>query len=126
MMNTSMASLRSFSARFVVALLSQPSLKSKIRTPVVILSNIPTKAPRLSTYLRPLYSPFQFSVQAIDIYTTYKVSVFLQVFQVRVSFVKDVQKQEARWERQHELVAENFGFYRLYSVLLVEAIGLAW
>ncbi|KAK7831974.1 hypothetical protein CFP56_026804 [Quercus suber] len=31
------------------------------------------------------------------------------VFQVRVSFVKDVQKQEAWWERQHELVAENFG-----------------
>ncbi|KAK7853395.1 hypothetical protein CFP56_035861 [Quercus suber] len=26
-----------------------------------------------------------------------------------VSFVKDVQKQEAWWERQHELVAENFG-----------------
>nr|POE82536.1 hypothetical protein CFP56_71969 [Quercus suber] len=47
------------------------------------------------------------------------------VFQVRVSFVKDVQKQEAWWERQHELVAENFGFYRLYSVLIVEAIGLA-
>ncbi|KAK9994745.1 hypothetical protein SO802_024448 [Lithocarpus litseifolius] len=49
-----------------------------------------------------------------------------EVFRVRVSFVKDVQKQEARWERQHELAAENFGFYRLYSVLLVEAIGLAW
>ena len=30
------------------------------------------------------------------------------VFQVRVSFVKDVQKQEAWWERQHELTAENF------------------
>nr|POF23746.1 hypothetical protein CFP56_67149 [Quercus suber] len=32
-----------------------------------------------------------------------------RVFQVRVSFVKDVQKQEAWWERQHELAAENFG-----------------
>ena len=49
-------------------------------TVVVILFNIPTKAPRLSTYFRPLYSPFQFSVQAIDIYTTCKVSVFLHVY----------------------------------------------
>ena len=31
------------------------------------------------------------------------------MFQVRVSFVKDVQKQEAWWERQHELRVENFG-----------------
>ena len=31
------------------------------------------------------------------------------MFQVRVCFVKDVQKQEAWWERQHELAAENFG-----------------
>ena len=31
------------------------------------------------------------------------------MFQVKVSFVKDVQKQEAWWERQHELAAENFG-----------------
>ena len=31
------------------------------------------------------------------------------VFQVRVSFVKGVQKQEAWWERQHELAAGNFG-----------------
>ena len=49
-------------------------------TVVVILFNIPTKAPRLSTYFRPLYSPFQFSVQAIDIYTTCKVSAFLHVY----------------------------------------------
>ena len=49
-------------------------------TVVVILFNIPTKAPRLSTYFRPLYSPFQFLVQAIDIYTTCKVSVFLHVY----------------------------------------------
>ena len=48
-------------------------------TIAVILFNIPTKAPRLSTYFRPLYSPFQFSVQAIDIYTTCKVSIFLHV-----------------------------------------------
>ena len=31
------------------------------------------------------------------------------MFQVRVSFVKGVQKQEAWWERQHELADENFG-----------------
>ena len=31
-------------------------------TIAVILFNIPTKAPMLSTYFRPLYSPFQFSV----------------------------------------------------------------
>lgn len=29
------------------------------------------------------------------------------MFQVRVSFVKDVQKQEAMWERQHELAADK-------------------
>ena len=29
------------------------------------------------------------------------------MFQVRVSFVKDVQKQEAMWERQHEVAAEK-------------------
>nr|POE67852.1 hypothetical protein CFP56_46268 [Quercus suber] len=41
-----------------------------------------------------------------------------RVFQVRVSFVKDVQKQEAWWERQHELAAENF------VVLLKELTGI--
>nr|POE80522.1 hypothetical protein CFP56_04880 [Quercus suber] len=35
------------------------------------------------------------------------------VFQVRVSFVNDVQKQEAWWERQHELAAENFGVFQV-------------
>lgn len=29
------------------------------------------------------------------------------MFQVRVVFEKDVQKQEAMWERQHELAAEK-------------------
>ena len=29
------------------------------------------------------------------------------MFQVRVSFEKDVQKQEAMWERQHELAADK-------------------
>ena len=31
------------------------------------------------------------------------------MIEVRVSFVKGVQKQEAWWERQHELADENFG-----------------
>lgn len=31
----------------------------------------------------------------------------LQVFQLRVSFVKDAQKQEEMWERQHELAADK-------------------
>lgn len=29
------------------------------------------------------------------------------MFQLRVSFVKDVRKQEEMWERQHELAAEK-------------------
>lgn len=29
------------------------------------------------------------------------------MFQVRVSFEKDMRKQEAMWERQHELAAEK-------------------
>lgn len=30
-----------------------------------------------------------------------------QVFQLRVSLVKDVAKQEAMWERQHQLAADK-------------------
>lgn len=29
------------------------------------------------------------------------------MFQIRVSFEKDVKKQEAMWERQHELAADK-------------------
>lgn len=32
---------------------------------------------------------------------------FVQVFQLRVSLVKDEEKQEAMWEGQHELAAEK-------------------
>ncbi|WCJ36214.1 Protein kinase superfamily protein [Euphorbia peplus] len=60
---------------------------------------------KLSTQFRPLNRSFQFWVRAIDIYTGYKA------FQLRVSFVKDVQKQEAMWEKQHELAAD-----KLYSM----------
>lgn len=55
----------------------------------------------LSTHLRPWERSFQFWVRAVDIYTGYKV------FQLRVSFVKDVQKQQAMWDRQHELAADK-------------------
>ena len=30
-----------------------------------------------------------------------------QVFQLRVSFVKDAKRQEEMWERQHEVAAEK-------------------
>lgn len=56
---------------------------------------------RLSANFTPLQRSFQFWVRAIDIYTGYKV------FQLRVSFEKDAQKQEAMWERQHELAADK-------------------
>ncbi|KAG8484731.1 hypothetical protein CXB51_023625 [Gossypium anomalum] len=56
---------------------------------------------KVSLHLRPWHRSFQFWVRAADIYTGYKV------FQVRVSFVKDVQKQHAMWERQHELAADK-------------------
>lgn len=32
---------------------------------------------------------------------------FVQVFQLRVSFVKDAKKQEEMWENQHEVAAEK-------------------
>ncbi|KAK9278702.1 hypothetical protein L1049_028277 [Liquidambar formosana] len=44
----------------------------------------------LSTHLRPWQRSFQF-----------------WAFQLRVSFVKDVERREAMWERQHELAAEK-------------------
>ncbi|XP_058763392.1 uncharacterized protein LOC131636813 [Vicia villosa] len=56
---------------------------------------------KLSLQFRPLQRSFQFWVRAIDIYTGYKV------FQLRVNFEKDVLKQEAMWERQHELAADK-------------------
>lgn len=55
----------------------------------------------LSTQLRPWQRSFQFWVRAVDIYTGYKV------FQVRASFEKDKHKQEAMWEKQHELAADK-------------------
>ncbi|KAI4374604.1 hypothetical protein MLD38_012583 [Melastoma candidum] len=56
---------------------------------------------KISTNLRPWHRSFQFWVRAVDIYTGYKV------FQLRASFVKDRLKQEAMWERQHELAADK-------------------
>ncbi|KAK2648072.1 hypothetical protein Ddye_015561 [Dipteronia dyeriana] len=56
---------------------------------------------KLSSRFRPLQRSFQFWVRVADIYTGYKV------FQLRVSIVKDVEKQEAMWERQHEVAADK-------------------
>ncbi|KAK8482842.1 hypothetical protein V6N13_095959 [Hibiscus sabdariffa] len=56
---------------------------------------------KVSLRLRPWHRSFQFWVRAADIYTGYKV------FQLRVSFVKDAKKQEALWEKQHELAADK-------------------
>ncbi|XAR67928.1 Cadmium-transporting ATPase [Bertholletia excelsa] len=56
---------------------------------------------KLSAHFRPWQRSFQFWVRAADIYTGYKV------FQLRASFEKDVNKQEAMWERQHEYAAEK-------------------
>ncbi|XP_060172223.1 uncharacterized protein LOC132603261 isoform X2 [Lycium barbarum] len=56
---------------------------------------------KLSSCFRPWQRSFQFWVRAVDIYTGYKV------FQLRVGFEKNVQKQEAMWERQHEFAAEK-------------------
>ncbi|RDX57883.1 putative aarF domain-containing protein kinase 1 [Mucuna pruriens] len=56
---------------------------------------------KLSFQLRPWQRSYQFWVRAIDIYTGYKV------FQVKVNFVKDAKKQEAMWERQHEIAADK-------------------
>ncbi|XP_028082850.1 uncharacterized aarF domain-containing protein kinase 1-like isoform X1 [Camellia sinensis] len=56
---------------------------------------------KLSTHFRPWQRSIQFWLRATDIYTGYKV------FQLRVSFEKDVRKQEAMWERQHEFAADK-------------------
>ncbi|KAJ7945755.1 Protein kinase superfamily protein [Quillaja saponaria] len=56
---------------------------------------------KLFTHFRPWQRSLQFWVRAVDIYTGYKV------FQLKVSFVKDVHKQEAMWETQHELAADK-------------------
>ncbi|XP_052175438.1 uncharacterized protein LOC127790179 isoform X2 [Diospyros lotus] len=53
---------------------------------------------KVAHHFRPWQRSFQFWVRAADIYTGYKL---------RVSFEKDVQKQEAMWERQHEFAAEK-------------------
>lgn len=56
---------------------------------------------KLCIKLRPWQRSLEFWARTIDIYTGYKV------FQVKVSFEKDVKKQEAMWERQHELAADK-------------------
>ncbi|XP_017625650.1 uncharacterized protein LOC108469258 isoform X2 [Gossypium arboreum] len=56
---------------------------------------------KVSLHLRPWHRSFQFWVRAADIYTGYKV------FQLRVSLVKDPQKKQAMWDKQHELAADK-------------------
>ncbi|XP_023639271.1 uncharacterized protein LOC17875610 isoform X1 [Capsella rubella] len=60
---------------------------------------------KISESFRPWQRSFQFWVRATNIYTGYK-----QVFQLRVSLVKDAKKQEEMWERQHELAADKIYF----------------
>ncbi|XXG62348.1 hypothetical protein AAC387_Pa05g0720 [Persea americana] len=60
---------------------------------------------KLSTTFRPWQRSFQFWVRAADIYTGYKIC------QVRVKFVKGIEKQEEIWEKQHEVAAD-----KLYSM----------
>ncbi|MED6135776.1 hypothetical protein PIB30_049730 [Stylosanthes scabra] len=55
----------------------------------------------LSCQLRPWQRSFHFWSRAIDIYAGYKM------FQVRVSFEKDVKKQEEMWEKQHQVAADK-------------------
>ncbi|CAL1389021.1 unnamed protein product [Linum trigynum] len=64
---------------------------------------------RISNSLIPWQRSFDFWLRTARIYAGYKV------FQVRVSFVKDVHLQEAMWERQHQLAADNI--YSLCSDL---------
>ncbi|VFQ93715.1 unnamed protein product [Cuscuta campestris] len=64
---------------------------------------------KLSAQLRPWQRSFQFWARTAEIYTGYKA------FQVRVSFEKDLKKQEALWEKQHELAAEKI--YNMCSEL---------
>ncbi|XP_078167388.1 uncharacterized protein LOC144562101 [Carex rostrata] len=56
---------------------------------------------KLVYQLRPWNRSVQFWARAADIYTGYKVC------QLREGFVKDVEKREAMWERQHEWAADK-------------------
>lgn len=64
---------------------------------------------KISFHLQPLNRSFQFWARAADIYTSYKVC------QMKVKFVEDVEKQDAMWEKQHEVGAEKM--YSLCSEL---------
>ncbi|KAM7526007.1 hypothetical protein LguiA_015909 [Lonicera macranthoides] len=63
---------------------------------------------KFSTRFRPWHRSFHFWVRAADIYTGYKV------FQLRVGFEKNVQKQEQMWELQHEIAAQKI--YSMCSI----------
>ncbi|CAN1171042.1 Protein ACTIVITY OF BC1 COMPLEX KINASE 8, chloroplastic [Linum perenne] len=60
---------------------------------------------KLSASIVPWQRSFHFWVRTANIYAGYKA------FQFRVSFVKDVKKQQEMWELQHELAA-----HKIYSL----------
>ncbi|KAJ8499421.1 hypothetical protein OPV22_009973 [Ensete ventricosum] len=64
---------------------------------------------KFAAQLAPFHRSLQFWVRAVDVYTTYKVCQF------RAGLVKDAEKREAMWERQHELAADKM--YSLCSEL---------
>ncbi|CAL9065251.1 unnamed protein product [Musa banksii] len=64
---------------------------------------------KFAAQLAPCHRSLQFWVRAVDVYTTYKVCQF------RAGLVKDAEKREAMWERQHELAAVKM--YSLCSEL---------
>ncbi|KAJ3678196.1 hypothetical protein LUZ60_001999 [Juncus effusus] len=64
---------------------------------------------KLADGFRPWNRSVQFWLRAADIYSGYKVC------QLRAGLVKNLEKREAMWERQHELAAEKM--YSLCSEL---------
>ncbi|XP_020102329.1 uncharacterized protein LOC109719900 [Ananas comosus] len=56
---------------------------------------------KLSAHLTPWSRSIQFWVRAADIYSGYKAC------QLRTAFVRDAEKRDAMWERQHEVAAEK-------------------
>ncbi|WOK94515.1 hypothetical protein Cni_G03219 [Canna indica] len=64
---------------------------------------------KLAAQLVPLNRSVNFWVRAVDVYTSYKVCQF------RAGLIRDAEKREALWERQHELAAEKM--YSLCSEL---------
>ncbi|RWV92771.1 hypothetical protein GW17_00044819 [Ensete ventricosum] len=69
---------------------------------------------KFAAQLAPFHRSLQFWVRAVDVYTTYKVSPSSFLL-AHTGLVKDAEKREAMWERQHELAADKM--YSLCSEL---------